>query len=90
MAAGHGTVVAEPWEEAALGLDGLNLGVLAGYALITAGLVILLVGLVWSAGRRLRNLSDDPPAIRAMIVGGLALAAAGVLIGAIATIASGA
>ena len=65
---------------------GLNLGVLTGYGLITVGLVILLIGLVWSAGRRLRNLSDDPPAIRAMIVGGLLLAAVGVLVGALATI----
>jgi hypothetical protein len=74
----------------ALELVGLNLGVLAGYGLITLGLVSLLVGLVWSAGRRLRNLSDDPQAIRLLIVGGLVLAAAGVLVGAVATIANGA
>lgn len=74
----------------ALELVGLNLGVLAGYGLITVGLVILLIGLIWSAGRRLRNLSDDPPAIRAMIAGGLLLAAVGVLVGALATIVNGA
>jgi hypothetical protein len=74
----------------ALELGGLNLGVLAGYGLITIGLVSLLAGLVWSAARRLRNLSDDPRAIRVLIVGGLALAAAGVLVGALATIAHGA
>ena len=74
----------------ALELDGLNLGVLAGYGLVTLGLVMLLVGLVWSAGRRLRNLADDPRAIRILIVGGLGLAAAGVLVGALATIANGA
>jgi hypothetical protein len=73
----------------ALKLVGLNPGVLAGYGLVTLGLVILLAGLVWSAGRRLRNLSDDPQAIRILIVGGLGLAAAGVLIGALATIANG-
>jgi hypothetical protein len=38
----------------------------------------------------LRNLSDDPRAIRVLIVGGLVLAAAGVLAGALATIATGA
>jgi hypothetical protein len=67
----------------------LNPGVLAGYGLITLGLIILLVGLVWSAVRRLRNLSDDPRAIRVMIIGGLVLAAAGVLVGALATISNG-
>lgn len=67
----------------------MNPGVLAGYGLITLGLIVLLVGLVWSAVRRLRNLSDDPRAIRVMIIGGLALAAAGVLVGALATISNG-
>jgi len=37
----------------------------------------------------LRNLSDDPTAVRVLILGGLALAAAGVLVGALATIANG-
>jgi len=74
----------------ALKLVGLNPWVLAGYGLVTVGLVILLVGLVWSAGRRLRNLSDDPQAIRVLIMGGLGLAAAGVVVGALATIANGA
>jgi hypothetical protein len=62
----------------------LNTGVVVGYSLITIGLVVLLVGLLWSAGRRLRNLSDDPRSIRVMIVAGLVLAAIGVIIGAVA------
>jgi hypothetical protein len=62
---------------------GLNLGILLGYGLIILGLVILLIGLVWSGTRRLRNLSDDPRVIRVMILAGLALAAAGVIVGAI-------
>ncbi|HLY13373.1 MAG TPA: hypothetical protein VKR24_03415 [Candidatus Limnocylindrales bacterium] len=66
----------------------MNAGVIVGYALITIGLVVLLMGLLWSGGRRLRNLSDDPRAIRVMIVAGLALAAAGVILGAIAVRAS--
>lgn len=63
---------------------GLNVGILTGYGLIILGLTILLVGLVWSGTRRLRNLADDPPAIRLMIVVGLALAGAGVVLGALA------
>lgn len=63
---------------------GLNVGVLAGYGLIILGLTILLIGLVWSGTRRLRNLADDPRAIRLMIVSGLILAGAGVIIGALA------
>jgi hypothetical protein len=62
----------------------VNTAVIVAYALITIGLVVLLVGLLWSAGRRLRNLSDDPRAIRAMIVAGLLLAAIGVIVGAVA------
>jgi hypothetical protein len=91
MAGGHREVVARKQRGgSALKLVGLNPGVLAGYGLVTVGLVILLVGLVWSAARRLRNLSDDPQAIRVLIVGGLGLAAAGVVVGALATIANGA
>jgi len=63
---------------------GLNVGVLAGYGLIILGLTILLIGLVWSGIRRLRNLADDPRAIRLMIVAGLALAGVGVVLGALA------
>jgi hypothetical protein len=62
----------------------MNAGVLAGYALITIGLVVLLVGLLWSAVRRLRNLSDDPRSTRVLIVAGLVLAAMGVILGAVA------
>lgn len=62
---------------------GLNGGVLLGYGLIITGLVLLLIGLLWSGTRRLRNLADDPRLIRALILAGLALAAAGVIIGAI-------
>ena len=62
----------------------MNTGVIVAYGLITIGLIVLLVGLLWSAGRRLRNLSDDPRSIRAMIVAGLVLAAIGVIVGAIA------
>ena len=62
----------------------MNPGVIIGYTLITVGLVVLLVGLLWSAARRLRNLSDDPRKIRALIVAGLLLAAIGVVIGAVA------
>ena len=67
---------------------GLNLGILLGYGLIIFGLVVLLIGLVWSGTRRLRNLSDDPRVIRVLILGGLALAAAGVIVGAVGVRAS--
>ena len=70
-------------EEANLELVGLNVGILAGYGLIGLGLTILLVGLVWSALRRLRNLPDDPRSTRILIVLGLVMAAAGVLVGAV-------
>jgi hypothetical protein len=66
----------------------LNVGVLLGYGLIIGGLVVLLIGLVWSGTRRLRNLSDDPRVIRVLILAGLALAAAGVIIGAVGIRAS--
>jgi hypothetical protein len=66
----------------------LNVGVLLGYGLIIVGLVVLLIGLVWSGTRRLRNLSDDPRVIRVLILAGLALAAAGVIIGAVGIRAS--
>jgi hypothetical protein len=67
---------------------GLNPGILLGYGLIILGLVVLLIGLVWSGTRRLRNLPDDPRVIRVLILGGLALAAAGVITGAVAVRAS--
>lgn len=66
----------------------VNLVVVAGFGLIVAGLLVLLIGLGWSAGRRLRNLADDPPAVRGMIVAGLILAAIGVVLGAVAARAS--
>ena len=66
----------------------MNVGVLLGYGLIIVGLVVLLIGLVWSGTRRLRNLSDDPRVIRVLILAGLALAAAGVIIGAVGIRAS--
>jgi hypothetical protein len=76
------------WEADLELTDGLNVGVLLGYGLIIVGLVALLIGLVWSGTRRLRNLSDDPRVIRVLILAGLALAAAGVIIGAIGIRAS--
>ena len=60
--------------------DALNLGELSGFGGIGLGLTALLVALLWSATRRLRNLPDDPRIIRASIVAGLALAAFGVVI----------
>lgn len=60
-----------------------NLGEAIGFGSIAVGLAILLVGLLWSATRRLRNLPDDPLVTRAMIIVGLALTAAGVLLGAL-------
>jgi hypothetical protein len=71
-----------------LNLAPVNLVVVAGFGLIVAGLLVLLIGLGWSAGRRLRNLADDPPAVRGMIVAGLILAAIGVVLGAVAARAS--
>jgi heme A synthase len=72
-----------PDEEANLELVGLNVGILAGYGLIGLGLTILLVGLLWSATRRLRNLPDDPRIVRILIVLGLVLTALGVVVGAV-------
>ncbi len=65
-----------------------NLGVAIGFGLIGFGLIVLLVGLGWSATRRLRNLPDDPRGIRALIVVGLLLAAIGVILGAVTVGAS--
>jgi len=67
-----------------LDVSGLNLGIVAGYSLIGLGLTVLLVGLLWSAGRRLRNLPDDPRPTRVLITAGLILAALGVILGAVA------
>ncbi len=61
----------------------MNLGLATGYALIVVGLTILLIGLLWSATRRLRNLPDDPRSLRLMIVAGLVLAAGGVVLAAL-------
>ena len=74
----HGTAM-----EADLDQSGLTPGIVAGYVLIGVGLTVLLVGLLWSAGRRLRNLPDDPRATRVLIVAGLVMAALGVVLGAI-------
>ncbi len=62
----------------------VNLGEAVGFGSIIAGLAILLVSLILSATRRLRNLPDDPRTIRLMIVLGLVLCAAGVIVGAVA------
>jgi hypothetical protein len=53
-------------------------GLAIGLGLIVLGLTILLIGLLWSAGRRLRNLADDPAVVRWMIGAGLLIAAIGV------------
>jgi hypothetical protein len=61
----------------------VNPGEAVGFGSIAVGLAILLVSLVLSATRRLRNLPDDPRTIRLMIVLGLILCAAGVIVGAL-------
>ncbi len=60
-----------------------HLGLAIGFGLIGIGLTVLLVGLLWSGTRRLRNLPDDPPSLRVLIVVGLAISALGVVVGAI-------
>jgi hypothetical protein len=65
-----------------------HLGLAIGFGLIGIGLTVLLLGLVWSATRRLRSLPDDPRRIRIMIVVGLVLAAVGVVAGALTVGAS--
>jgi hypothetical protein len=62
----------------------VNPGEVVGFGSIAVGLTILLVSLVLSAIRRLRNLPDDPRTIRLLIVLGLILCAAGVIVGALA------
>ncbi|MFI5200351.1 MAG: hypothetical protein ACHQXL_08270 [Candidatus Limnocylindrales bacterium] len=62
----------------------LNLGLAAGFGLITISLIVLVSGLLWSATRRLRNLPDDPPILRRLIVAGLAGAGVGVVVAALA------
>jgi predicted acyltransferase len=66
----------------------VNVGVVVGFGLIGSGLTVLLVGLGWSATRRLRNMPDDPRSIRALIVVGLVLAAIGVTLAAVTVGAS--
>jgi hypothetical protein len=61
----------------------------AGFSLIALGLTVLLIGLGWSAARRLRNLADDPTLVRRMIGGGLAVAAAGVALAAVGASGAG-
>lgn len=60
----------------------MNVGLGAGFGAIIFGLTILVLGLLWSASRRLRNLPDDPGSVRGLIVAGLALAAIGVALAA--------
>jgi hypothetical protein len=71
-------------EEAELHLGDLDLGLAAGLGLITIGLIVLVAALLWSAARRLRNLPDDPPSLRRLIVAGLAGAGVGVVVAALA------
>jgi len=73
-------------QEAVLHLGQINVGLAAGLGLIVLGLTILLIGLLWSAGRRLRNLPDDPTVVRRMIGGGLLLAAIGVGLATLAVV----
>ncbi|MGH2511878.1 MAG: hypothetical protein ACRDGQ_04240 [Candidatus Limnocylindrales bacterium] len=70
-------------EEAHLELSDINIGLASGIGLIVVGLTVLLVGLLWSATRRLRNLADDPAGLRRLIIAGLGLAAAGVVLAAL-------
>jgi hypothetical protein len=69
-------------EETELQLSQVNVGLAAGFGSIILGLTILVIGLLWSATRRLRNLPDDPGSVRGLIVAGLALAAVGVALAA--------
>jgi hypothetical protein len=71
-------------EEAELPVGDLNLGLAAGFGLITISLIVLVSGLLWSATRRLRNLPDDPSSLRRLIVAGLAGAGVGVVLAALA------
>jgi predicted acyltransferase len=66
----------------------VNLGVAIGFGMIGIGLTVLLVGLGWSAGRRLRNLPDDPRSIRVLIILGLGVTAIGVILAALTVGAS--
>ena len=59
------------------------MGLAAGFVLIVLGLTVLLIGLFWSAIRRLRNLADDPGVVRRMIGAGLLVSAIGVVLAAI-------
>jgi predicted acyltransferase len=56
--------------------------------MIGIGLTVLLVGLGWSAGRRLRNLPDDPRSTRVLIILGLGVTAIGVILAALTVGAS--
>ena len=61
----------------------MNLGVAIGFGMIGIGLTVLLLGLGWSATRRLRNLPDDPRTIRILIILGLSVTAIGVILAAL-------
>ena len=56
---------------------------MVGFGAIGVGLAILLVALLWSAARRLRDLPDDPRILRGMIIAGLIVCALGVVLGAV-------
>lgn len=87
LSSGSGKAIVS--QEAVLHLGQINVGLAAGLGLIVLGLTILLIGLLWSAGRRLRNLPDDPTVVRRMIGGGLLLAAIGVGLATLAVIGMG-
>lgn len=61
----------------------MNLGVAIGFGMIGIGLTVLLLGLGWSATRRLRDLPDDPRTIRILIILGLSVTAIGVILAAL-------
>jgi hypothetical protein len=61
----------------------VNLGVAIGFGMIGIGLTVLLLGLGWSATRRLRDLPDDPRTIRILIILGLSVTAIGVILAAL-------
>lgn len=73
--------LAPTFEQSQLERVQVHLEQAVGFGGIGLGLAVLLVGLFWSATRRLRNLPDDPGIIRSLIVLGLVVAAVGVVLG---------